>query len=112
MMKEWLYANDLDDKSNRPELTIFSLNILGIPLLDYMRMALDVSKRCGMRLKIEESEDRYRFDFYLHGSVVMGRQISEWCDLIGGSELFVLSVCKGMPQTIRVSCYRMKQERE
>lgn len=112
MMNEWLYDNDFYNKSNLPELTIFSMNMLDIPLVDYMHMALAVAKKGGMDFEIVESEDIYRFEFRLHGSVVMERQIPAWCNLIGGSELFIMSVCKDMPQTIRVSSYRMKEKQK
>ena len=101
-----------DEDIPKPELVMFSLNQLSIPLGEYMREVMIVSRQCGIRFEMKDNGDRYRFDFYLHESLIMGPYVRDWCTLIGVSDMFIMSVQEGLPQTIRVSFYRGKEETE
>ena len=92
-----------------PELAMFALNQFSIPFGEYIRMAISVSKNCGIVLHVEENDARYRFDFYLCRSVIMGEYADEWCKLFGGSEMFTMAIDPQRPQTIRASFYRLKE---
>lgn len=100
------FTNEPDDLYiERPPLTVFCYNELDISSEEYMRIALDVAEKSGILLDIKESSNGYRFDFYLHEALITREQVAEWRSLMGGSELYFVSVCSEKPETIRVSFY-------
>ncbi len=95
---------------NRPCLEIISLNIAAVPLEDYVRLAIAVSRTCGIEMHFDEDESRYRFDFFLHESVLLGKGLLGWERLVGGSDLVCVVISTDRPRTIRVSFYRDKDK--
>ena len=65
-MQEQIQDKEFDDIIPKSELQIFSLNQLSIPLGEYMREVMIVSRQCGIRFEMKDNGDRYRFDFDLH----------------------------------------------
>ena len=108
--KMLLLSNEMDVP--KPELTAFPFNLIKMPLIDFMRQALSISRQCEIEMKITETEDRYRFDFYFHRSTVMGKSLTMLCNLFEGSEMFVLQTKPAYPDTILATFYRIKESTE
>lgn len=105
------YMNDHNSINvKRPPFSLFPFNTHRITDAEYMRLVFGFSKNCGIEWKMDENEERYRFDFYLHESVIDGKQISEWTTLIEESDMHIMTVLGNAPQTIRASFYRVKQK--
>ena len=106
---ERFMANDNEIDIEFPSLQIVSLNMQNIPLNEYMHYAFSVSRTCGIEMHLQEDEKKYRLDFYLHKSIIMGTAFFEWQKLISGSDMVCVAVCPDRPKTVRISCYRSKE---
>ena len=95
---------------NKPALAAFPTPDDRFTDTEYLRLALSLKVKGKVEMKREERDDNYKIDLYFEHTVLDGEHIDTLLHLMRASEMYTLTVLKQRPQTIRLTCYRLKRE--
>ena len=77
---------------------------------EYHRLAVRIMARCDVDMKREVYDDRQKIDFYFEESIFEGGYVDDLMHLMRASDMYELAVLKSRPQTVRLTCHRLKRE--
>ena len=110
MAKDFNYNSDYFIK--HPAFTAFSKIDEDVSDIEYLRIIARLTIKCGIRTETEENDDRYRINFYLENTQISGDYVVDWLDVLFLSDMHTYYVVKSDPQIIKVTCYRIKRQKE
>lgn len=95
---------------NNPAFTAFPTNDNRFTDNEYLRLAIRIMSKCKVDMRREERDDSYKIDFYFEGTVFEGGYVDYLMHLMRASDMYTFTVLKSRPQSVRLTCYRLKRE--